>query len=294
MRPAAALVARRHLAAAAVVLACFTSACSSPGGVAFTSTPAGALHATIAPDPPWRADGSIPRDARWVVALDGYVDPDSVFYGALTLRSGKGSFDFAWAIDFVDRRIVVTPRSLLLPGAEYTLVAQGLVALDGRVLEETAVATARAGDDVVGPPPAAVAPTWNGEIGAILGLCAATCHARVGVGGVAREPARALDLTGDPRDPVWGVIGVRSVATAGTTRALLRVAPGQPAESVLLRKLIGGNPRADSRDEPYPNVGVDGRRMPIPANDDAPGLPAMDIESLRKIQAWIVAGAPIE
>src|SRR5262245_40810982 len=102
-----------------VVITC--SACSRAGGVAFESTPAGQLRATITTDPPPRDDGTVPRDARWVVELDDYVDPDSVLYGALVLRSGKGSFDFRWDIEVVDRRVVVTPRSLLLAGAEYTL-----------------------------------------------------------------------------------------------------------------------------------------------------------------------------
>jgi len=293
MRPAAALAAGGLLAAAAfAVFAC--SACSSPGGAAFEPAPTGPLRAVVTTAPPPRDDGSVPRDARWVIELDGYVDPDSVFYGPITLRTGTGSFDFAWTIDFVARQIVVTPRSPLLPGARYTLVAKGLVALDGRVLEETTVHTALAGSDMVGPPPAPPAPTWKGEIEAIVGLCAATCHTTTGGDGAPRVPARMLDLTGDPTDPVWGLIGVPSVGQRGTLRPLARVAPGDPGRSALLRKLIGGNPRADSRDEPYPNMAVDGRRMPIPPDDGEPGYPPLDDVLIRELQAWIAAGAPIE
>jgi hypothetical protein len=282
MRPsAAAYAAAGGLFAVASLLSC--PACSSPGAVAFETTPAAALQVVVSTDPPARADGSVPRDARFVVALDDYIDPGTVSYGNLTLRSSTGSFDFAWDIDFVGRRIRVTPRSLLLPGAAYTLVVTRLAGLDGRAQAGTTQATARAGSDQVGTPAPAATPTWNGEIGAKLRACGGTCHTRAD-GAV---PPRALDLTGDPRDPVYGLVAVRATGTLGDGGPLLRVAPGQPAASVLLRKLVGGNPHADSRDEPYPNVGVDGQRMP-------PGEPALDDVIVRRVQDWIAGGAPID
>src|SRR5262249_5125351 len=36
-------------------------------------------------------------------------------------------------VDLVGRAVVVTPRSLLVPGGQYTVVVSGLVALDGRM-----------------------------------------------------------------------------------------------------------------------------------------------------------------
>ena len=53
-------------------------------------------------------------------------------------------------------------------------------------------------------------------------------------------------------------------------------------------------PRANSADPPYPNLAVDGRRMPIPLDDSAPALPPLDDDTLRLIQSWIAAGAAID
>ena len=71
------------------------------------------------------------------------------------------------------------------------------------------------------------------------------------------------------------------------------MAPGDAPNSVLLRKLIGGNPQANSMDPPYPNMGVDGQRMPIDLATEV-ALPPLDDASLRLVQDWIAAGAPID
>jgi hypothetical protein len=274
-----------------VLLVC--SACSSPGGVAFDGTPAVPLTVTVTSDPPVRADGTVPRDARfWVTLDDDYPDPDSIGYGPLTLRSGQVSFDFSWTVELVDHRILVTPRALLLPGARYNVVVTSLTALDGRQLGAAgAVGTFTAGSDTPGRPAAAATPTWNGAIAAVLGDCAPVCHSPAGPGGV---PIRALDLTGDPRNSTFGLIGVPAASGVGTAYPILRVAPGDPARSLLLRKLIGGNPRADSRDPAYPNMAIDGRRMPIPLDPGAPVLAPLPDDTLRQIQAWIAGGTPLD
>ena len=109
-----------------------------------------------------------------------------------------------------------------------------------------------------------------------------------------RTATRLLDLMGDPRDPVFGLIDVQSVGLRGTPAPLYRVAPFDPARSVLLRKLIGGNPAADSQDPPYPAMRVDGRRMPIvPDAAESSGTPLSD-DQLRIVQDWIAAGAPVD
>ena len=72
------------------------------------------------------------------------------------------------------------------------------------------------------------------------------------------------------------------------------MAPFDPARSVLLRKLLGGSPQADSRDPPYPNMRVDGRRMPIPLDESAPADETLSDDELRTVQAWIAAGAPVD
>ncbi|MCU1281853.1 MAG: hypothetical protein JWM53_5399 [bacterium] len=277
------------------------SACTSASNVApYVQPTAAALSVAVGTDPPVRSDGTVPRNARFIVQLDGSPDPDSIGFGPLTLHSGRGNFDIGLAVDLVGRAIVVTPRSLLAPGAQYDLVVSGLVTLDDRVQDADVVASVRVGQDDGDPFPAAPRPTWNGDpvtgggVRATLGTCAPFCHSPVGASGRVRTPTRALDLTGDPRDPTFGLIGVQSVGLRGTPVPLLRVAPGDPSRSVLLRKLIGGSPQADSIDPPYPNMRVDGRRMPIPLDESQPADIQLSDEELRRVQDWIAAGAPID
>ena len=279
------------------------SACTSASHVAPYEQPTpAALSVAVATDPPARSDGTVPRNARFLVQLDGYPDPDSVGFGPLTLRSGRGNFDIGVRVDLVGRAVVVTPRSLMAPGTHYDLVVSGLVTLDDRVQGADVVATVLIGPDNGGPFPAPPRPTWSADVRPLVGTCAPFCHSPVGASGRMRTPTRELDLTGDPRDPRFGLIGVQSVGLRGTPVPLLRVAPGDPAHSVLLRQLIGGSPQGASFDPPYPNMRVDGRRMPIslcelppdqcPA-DEQPPAPFTD-DQLRLVQDWIAAGAPVD
>jgi len=277
------------------------SACTTEFNVdPYVQATAPPLAVTIGSEPDVRADGTVPRNVRFVVQLDSYPDPDSVGYGPLTLRSGGANFDIDVSIRFVARQIVVTPRSLLAPGVQYDLVASSLVSLDDRVQAEDVVGSVRVGTDDGTPFAAPPKPTWNGDpvtgggIRAILGNCAPFCHSPVGQSGRTRTPTRLLDLKADPRDPVLGLINVPSVGLRGTPVDLPRVAPFDPARSVLFRKLLGGNPQADSRDPPYPNMRVDGRRMPIPIDESEPfDMPLSDTD-LQSVEDWIAAGAPID
>ena len=287
------------------------SACTYPSHVAPYEQPTpAALSVAVTTDPPARADGTVPRNARFVVQLDGYPDPDSVGFGPITLRSGRGSFDLATSVDLVGRAVLVTPRSLMAPGAQYDLVVSGLVTLDDRVQGDDVVAAVQVGQDDGAPFPAPPRPTWYDATGAcsgsgvcaLVGKCAPFCHSPVGASGRMRTPTRYLDLEGDPRDPIFGLLGVQSVGLRGTPVPLLRVAAGDPAHSVLLRKLLGGDPQAASFDPPYPNLRVDGRRMPISLcelppsqcpQDQQPAAPFTDDE-LRLVQDWIAAGAPLQ
>jgi hypothetical protein len=61
---------------------------------------------------------------------------------------------------------------------------------------------------------------------------------------------------------------------------------------VLLRKLIGGDPHADSQDPPYPAMRVDGRRMPLNLDASESSGPPLSEDQLRVIQDWILEGAP--
>ena len=259
----------------------FASACTSASHVEPYVQPAqAALSVVVTTDPPARADGTVPRNARFVVQLDDYPDPDSVGYGPLTLRSGQANFDIDVSIDFVGRAVIVQPRSLMAPGVQYDLVVSGLVALDDRAQGDDVVGSVRVGTDDGDPFPTPTRRTWNGDLtDGRSAACAPFCHSPVGESGRMRTPTRLLDLTGDPRDPVFGIIDVQSVGLRGTPAPLYRVAPFDPARSVLLRKLHRRKPAGDSRDPPYPAMRVDGRRMPILLDDAEPsGAPLSDDE----------------
>ena len=106
---------------------------------------------------------------------------------------------------------------------------------------------------------------------------------RAHAAGIQAELKVIQDFFGDPTDPTYGIIGVPALGEVGTAHPLLRVAPGDSARSVLLRKLIGGDAH-DKLGDDYPAMGVDGRRMPL---DAAPLIP----DSILLIQAWIDGGA---
>ena len=290
---------RRGSIAVLVGLAIGTaSGCTTPSSVPQYAAPsAPPLTVTVTTDPPPRADGTVPRNARFVILLDGYPDPDSVGFGPITLHSGRGSFDLGIDVDLVGRAVVVTPRSLLGPSTQYNLVVSGLASLDDRRQVGTADGRVQVGVDTGDPHPAPPQPTWCSQHGEaavqpLLATCAPFCHSRVGRSGRTRTPTRALDLTGDPRDPSFGLVGVTSVGLRGTPYPLARVAAGDPARSVLLRKLLGGNPQANSHDPAYPNLRVDGQRMPIDIDSER-ALPPLDDGTLALVQQWIAAGAPL-
>ncbi len=260
----------------------------------YTGSSPAPLHLTITTDPAPDANGLATRSALVVLTFDDYPDPDSVMFGPVQLRSGSSTFDIDLRTSLVDKSIVVTPRSLLSPNNHYEVVVQpGLRALSGRVLQSTVEKTIAVGLDPGTPPKPPTVPTWIGSIKFDIGTCSPFCHSPVGASGRMRTPTRLLDLTGDPMDPTFGLVDVPAQGELGSPQALMRVAPGDSAHSVLLRKLIGGDPLADSHDS-YPAMGVDGRRMPLPLDDTMPIPPALDDAAIRRVQAWIDGGAPIQ
>jgi hypothetical protein len=225
------------------------------------------LHATFQSDPPPGTDGRIARDARLLAVFDDYPDPDSVSFGPVQLRSGHTAFDAELGVDLVAQAVVVRPRTLLAAGVTYELVlADSLSALSGRTLPSTLSASFIAGESVSGTMPTP-APGWTRDVAPLLAGCMPGCHD-------ATTAARGLDLTADPRSPPSGLVGVAAVGLQGGPQPLLRVAPGDSARSVLLRKLLGGGP-----------LRIDGERMP-------PGGPYLDAPGLTIIERWIDAGAP--
>jgi hypothetical protein len=272
----------------------FASACTTPHVEPYVQPAQAALSVVVGTARPARADGTVPRNERFVVQLDDYPDPDTVGYGPLTLRSGGANFDIDVSIDFVGRAVIVQPRSPMAPGVQYDLVVSGLVALDDRAQAATVVGSVHVGLDDGDPFVAPTRRTWNADLSTMIGGCAPICHSPVGSTMNPRTPTRLLNLMGDPRDPVFGMINVQSIGLRGTPAPLYRVAPFDPARSVLLRKLIGGNPAADSQDPPYPAMRVDGRRMPINPDASESSAPPLSDDQLHVVQDWIAAGAPIE
>jgi hypothetical protein len=282
---------------AAVLLLSAPLACTSTSNVQpYATPPALPVAVSVTSLPPPRDDGTVPRNARFVVQLDGYPDPDAVAsFGPITLRSGRANFDLRTDVDLVGQSVLATPRSLLAPGIEYDVLVSGMVTLDDRVQPSDVVARFTVGLDEGDPIPASPRPTWTADVRPVLATCAPFCHSTVGASGRTRTPTRTLDLTlTDPTDPQFGVVNVLSVGLIGTPVPLKRVAPGDPARSVLLRKLLGGSPTADSQDPPYPSMRVDGRRMPIPLDESQPATETLSGDELRMIQDWILAGAPTD
>lgn len=285
----------RSPAAAVALGLLLASACTSVSHVEPYVQPAqAALSVVVAPARGVRADGTVPRNERFVVQLDDYPDPDSVSYGPLTLHSGRANFDIDVSIDFVRRQVIVQPRTLMSPGVQYDLVVSGLVALDDRQQGADVVGSVLVGADDGDPFPPPTRRSWNGDLKPLVGGCAPFCHSPVGESGRMRTPTRLLDLTGDPRDPAYGMVDVTSVGLRGTPAPLYRVAPFDPARSVLLRKLIGGSPAGDSQDPPYPAMRVDGRRMPLLLDAAESSGPPFSDDDLLKVQDWILSGAPLD
>jgi hypothetical protein len=257
------------------------------------------LKVSITSDPAPAADGSVTRQAQIILTFDDYPDPESAFFGPVQVRSGAATFDVDVRVSLIDRAIVVTPRSPLIANTNYEVVAEaGIRSLSGRVLTTTVTQALHAGFDegtAPAPPPAL---TWMKDIAADIATCSPNCHSPIGASGDTRTPTRLLDLTGDPTNGTYGLIGVAAVGEREFPVPLLRVAPGDSARSVLLRKLLGGDPHADSLDTIdgtplYPAMGVDGRRMPIPLDESAPVGPPLSDDAIRRVQNWIDEGAPV-
>jgi hypothetical protein len=255
------------------------------------------LEISVSSEPAPAADGVV-RDATLRATFDDYLDPDTVFFGPVVLKSGRGNFDADLRIDFVGRALLVTPRAPLLAHTTYELVIGPTVAaLSGRTTGSQRVFSFDVGDTIAGPQPPRPRVTWFNPdpalaMSELIGGCAPWCHTNIGCSRRMRQPTRQLDVT-KPDDPTFGMINVASVGMRGLARPMLRVAPHDPARSQLLRKLIGGNAVRDTSDPPYPDVQVDGRRMPIPIEEPCQEHPFryFSENELRLVQEWIDGGA---
>jgi hypothetical protein len=274
----------------------------------YETTPLPPLTFDVQPEPPRDSAGQIVRDALFRVSLDDYPDPDTAGFGPLLLRSGTATFDATYRVDLVGRSIEVRPRSLLMPETVYeVVVGTDLRALSGRTVGLTVPSPFpfSVGHDLNPSPSPSPSPlTWDTDIRPIMSdKCVSYCHTPDRCPGRdgKHNPSRNLDLSPGvaPDDPVYGVINVPAVSLAGTDKPLLRVQRGDAARSVFLRKMLGGDPHADSSDPPTDDLAVPGRRMPLyesvcgeplPPKDDLGGF-YLDEASIRTVQEWITQGA---
>jgi hypothetical protein len=250
------------------------------------------LEISVSTEPPPAADGVV-RDAVIRATFDDYLNPDTVFFGPVVLKSGRGNFDADLRLDFVGRAILIQPRALLLPQTTYELVIGPTVSsLAGHTVGAQRTFRIDVGATVAGPQPPKPRVTWEKDLTVVIGQCAPYCHTTRGCSSPLREPTRQINVA-LPNDPVYGFVNVPALGQRGLLRPLLRVAPFDASRSQLMRKLVGGNVVRDTSDPPYPDVGVDGRRMPLPervCNEDPRYLTD---EQIRLVQEWIDGGAPL-
>lgn len=239
------------------------ASCTLPAYDPATSTQLDPLH-LIASDP---ADGtrgvSLVPDV--VLTFDGLPDPGSVAtFGPLSLRSGTNSYDYLARVDLVGRAVLLRPRTPLFPDTTYVVHVQPTVrSLDGRALEDEELVrfvTAPLGTTPTSnrrePTPRSLAtdvqPLFDAH-------CAyAGCH----------DPATragTLDLSSATQSRLQ-LVDVPSVQAR-----MARVTSSDPANSYLLRKLLGA-------------PGIAGQPMPV-------GGRLADAD-LRAISDWIATQAP--
>jgi hypothetical protein len=263
----------------------------------FQAAPLEPLSISVETDPPAgpNGEGAAPN-ALIRIVCDDYPDPDAVAFGTVLLRSGRVNLDADLRVDLPGRAILLQPRAPLEPQTSYEVfVAPQVRALDGREVGGAgATAQLTVGTTLAPPPQKPARVTWNDQVQGLLMDCAPFCHAPEDASGRPRAPARQLDFTRSPDDPIFGLIGVLSVGLSGTPYPLARVVPGDSARSALLRKVLGGDRRLASEDAPYPEMRVDGRRMPLPLNDGDPPPPPLRDDQVRLLQQWIDDGAPLD
>jgi hypothetical protein len=227
------------------------------------------------------ADGAmgVELKAAITVTFDAFPDPATVAYPAVTLRSGANSFDYDAHVDLLNKALVIVPKSPLTPNTQYVLqLATGGHGLQSLACGQLAGSGAAqigftTGTTIgTGPPPPPVH-RYATDVGPILtdaakGCVAETCHATVKdpMSGVTYTPALGMELasTAMVQQTALGV-------TASEDPSLPRIKGGDPANSYLLRKLLG-----------TPDMVAN--RMPVGQ--------VLDQATLQIVSDWILEGAP--
>lgn len=255
----------RALVACAAGLCLAGAACSYRTDAAMYETlgPADGPFTLVASDPAADAEG-VRLGSAVTLRFGAFPDPASVLpVRNLSLRSGALTFDFSASVDLVAKAIVLRKASPFTAHTQYDVVLAGqLAALDGETLGSTQIVSFTTGDEPGGGPPVPPTPRLADLQPFFTKDCAfGGCHAPSG-----GFPAAAnLDLT--ESGAYASLVGM--AATEQPER--VRVEPGDPSQSYLLRKLLGA-------------PGIAGQAMP-------PTGTTWPVEQLRAVSDWIAAGA---
>jgi hypothetical protein len=244
--------------------------------------------------PSFHVASSVPADgatgvelkAALTVTFDDFPDPASVAYPQVTLRSGSNSFDYDAHVDLVNKALVLVPKSQLTPMTQYVIeLATGAGAggslqslacgeLAGAGASDPSVQIAFTTGTTAGsgpmPPPAHsyatdVGPILSGPMNA-KNCVNVTCHAVVTVMGATYPAQYGLDLSSEAM-VMQSAVGV----TSSEKPMMARIKPGDPANSYLVRKVLG-------------TPDIQPVRMPIGQ--------VLDQATLQTLSDWIVEGAP--
>lgn len=224
---------------------------------------------------PWQED--VQTNPLLALTYTGYPDPLSVSVETIVLTTGPFRRVGKYRVDLPGKRILFRPTVRLEPYLTHALtVFRGLRSVQGCRPTRDELSSFRTG---AGPGPEPPEPRDVGfsEVLPILGAhCGGTlCHRDDGPDrpttpcGPAVTPPRGLSLCDDRAYD--HLVGVPSVEVA----SLLRVNPGDAAQSYLLRKILPG------RTPESPMPGVPGERMG----------PRLSEAERRTIADWIDTGA---
>jgi hypothetical protein len=216
-------------------------ACSLRTGERMYQQPDPVPFTVATSNPPSGATG-VPLGSEITIDFSDFPDPASLSIGALSLRSGAVSFDYAGSVDLLHQRIRMRPRTPLTPMTTYTVampsdkaggetlrslrhlpLTENLAATDQHVVVITFTTGATPGG---GPEPPPVVSIRQLETLLQPGCSSESCHD-------GSSQAARLDLATEDSS-------YRSLLAPSTEiRTIARVKPGAPAESYLLRKLLG-------------------------------------------------------
>ena len=192
----------------------------------------------------------------------------------MSLESGPSRIYMSLEVDPVDAALVATPFGgrTLEPGIEYFFRVEGVRDLDGVAVEPAATSYVT-GDAAEGPPPLDLA-DFEDASAIFQASCVEGCH-----GGASPDQGLDLSSAGGIRRTALGVPATQTGARLGYgSQGLAGMAivdglggRGRPAASYLIYKMLGD-----------PHI----------VGDPMPPEGPLSRDEIRRVAAWIRAGAP--